>query len=128
PANDFALREFCTSEPDFDNLATFKGDRESAWGQNREAMAAGHFTGFDECLLQEDIIVQVSMGPIVDRTKEHLCANDLAVARARSRLLQALREMENGGPVAVPTEAELVRPLDTVGDENFEWRHFALSD
>ena len=35
-------------------------------------MDAGHFTGFGRTLLEEDAAVQTSMGPILDRTKEHL--------------------------------------------------------
>ena len=33
-------------------------------------MAAGHFTGFGRSLLEEDAVVQSSMGPILDRSKE----------------------------------------------------------
>src|SRR3546814_17675120 len=66
-----------SGDRDLDNYATFDGGPDNAWGQDRQAMAAGHFTGFDGCLLQEDVVVQASMGRIADRTKERPCARDL---------------------------------------------------
>ena len=53
-------------------------------------MNAGHFTGFGRSLLEEDAVIQASMGPIVDRTKENLSSGDVAVAHARRMLLDAL--------------------------------------
>jgi len=37
-----------------------------------------------------------SMGPIQDRTREHLASTDVAIAANRRRLLQALDEVEAG--------------------------------
>ena len=62
-------------------------------------MKRGHFSGFTGNLLQEDMVTQASMGPIVDRTKEHLSTADVAVIQARRLLLQALDDMEAGRPV-----------------------------
>ena len=62
-------------------------------------MRRGHFSGFTGNLLQEDMVTQASMGPIVDRTKEHLSTADVAVIQARRLLLQALDDMEAGRPV-----------------------------
>jgi hypothetical protein len=36
------------------------------------------------------------MGPIADRTKEHLLAGDSSIVRARRYLLDALKDMEAG--------------------------------
>ena len=52
-------------------------------------MGAGHATGFGRSLLEEDAAVQTSMGPIVDRSQEHLSSSDVAVAHARRMLLDA---------------------------------------
>lgn len=61
------------------------------WGQDREAMAAGlSFSGIQGVNLQ-DIAVQESMGPIVDRSREHLGAADLAIVHFRRLLLKAAR-------------------------------------
>ncbi len=59
------------------------------WGQNRAAMASGNsYTGIVGVNLQ-DIVVQESMGPIVDRSKEHLGAGDIAIVHFRRTLLKA---------------------------------------
>jgi phthalate 4,5-dioxygenase oxygenase subunit len=61
------------------------------WGQDRAAMAAGRsFSGLKGINLQ-DIAVQESMGPIIDRTKEHLGAGDLAIVHFRHLLLKAAK-------------------------------------
>jgi len=75
-------------------------------------MAAGHFTGFPSCLLDEDMVVQASMGAITDRTREQLCGSDVGIARARARLIEALGAMTEG--LFSPAEAEIVRPADMI--------------
>ena len=75
--------------------------RRPDWGQDREAMAAGRsFTGLRGVNLQ-DLVVQESMGPIVDRTKENLGAADLAIVHFRRLLLDTAR----GGAAADPLYA-----------------------
>lgn len=114
-------------ERDLDNYATFRGGPEDAWGQDRAAMAVGHFTGFDDCLLQEDVVVQASMGRIVDRTVEQLCASDVAVGRARRRILQELQKFEQNEQKA-PGHETIVRPIDIVSGPKFQWRENVLAD
>lgn len=81
---------------DREDFGGFSGGRDDNWGQNRAAMAAGHFSGFTGNLLQEDIITQVSMGPVADRTKEHLSSSDVAIIHARRVLLSALDRVGSG--------------------------------
>ena len=83
-------------EPDPRNFGALAGDRSNRWGQDRELMTAGHFTGFGRRLLEEDVAVQASMGPIVDRPKENLSSSDIAVAQARQLILHALAAAETG--------------------------------
>jgi phenylpropionate dioxygenase-like ring-hydroxylating dioxygenase large terminal subunit len=45
----------------------------------------------------QDAAVQEGMGPIVDRTKEHLSATDMAVVTMRRLLLDAVKTVEAGG-------------------------------
>ena len=40
--------------------------------------------------------MQVSMGPIVDRSEEYLCSADQAIVRVRRQLLEAVRSFESG--------------------------------
>ncbi len=44
----------------------------------------------------EDAVSAISMGPIPDRTKEHLISSDVAVVRMRRRLLDAADAVEAG--------------------------------
>jgi phenylpropionate dioxygenase-like ring-hydroxylating dioxygenase large terminal subunit len=81
------------------NFGGFSGSREENYGQDRDAMRRGHFSGFTGNLIQEDMVTQASMGPIVDRTKEHLSSADVAVIHARRLLLSAIDDMESGRPV-----------------------------
>jgi phenylpropionate dioxygenase-like ring-hydroxylating dioxygenase large terminal subunit len=61
--------------------------------RNRES-----FTGIDGVII-EDIMVNESMGPNFDRTKERLGASDIWVIRVRRRMLDAARALaENGTP------------------------------
>jgi phthalate 4,5-dioxygenase len=72
------------------------GSPDDNWGQDREAMKNGHFTGFTQMLGTEDFAVIMSMGPIVDRTKEYLGAGDGAVLAVRRCLSNAVRQFMNG--------------------------------
>jgi phthalate 4,5-dioxygenase oxygenase subunit len=92
---------FFALEPltDLDNYATFEGDESNNWGQDRGAMAQGHYSGFTKRLLQEDVVVQMSMGEIADRTQENIISTDLAVVRCRQRLLKLLDSFEGGGDI-----------------------------
>lgn len=63
------------------------------WGQDRERMAQGHFSGYDNLIL-EDVAIQESQGPIVDRSLEKLGSSDVAVIRVRRLLLAALRRFD----------------------------------
>ncbi len=61
------------------------------WGQDREAMAAGlSYSGIQGVNLQ-DIAVQESMGPVVDRSREHLGVADVAIVHFRRLMLKAAR-------------------------------------
>jgi phthalate 4,5-dioxygenase len=81
---------------DVNNFGGFSGGRDDNWGQDREAMARGHFSGFTGNLLQEDTVTQISMGPIVDRTREHLSSSDVAIIHARRALLEAVERVQRG--------------------------------
>ena len=70
-----SLRQVSGAHDDLDidpkNFVAVRGDRLSRWGQDRELVASGHWSGIAESAIAEDAIVQASMGPIVDRTKEN---------------------------------------------------------
>lgn len=116
--------------PDPANYAGLRGDRSNAWGQDRALMAAGHFTGFGRSLLEEDVVVQSSMGAILDRSKETLSSSDVAVAQARRMLLDALEMSRAGGlPPGSARAADGVRlpnALEVIVGEGQHWRDAVL--
>lgn len=64
---------------------------------DRALQASGKsFTGLIGFGVQ-DCAIQESMGPIVDRSIEHLLNNDLAIVKIRRLLLETLKELEGGG-------------------------------
>ena len=78
-------------------------------------MDAGHFTGFGRSLLEEDVVIQTSMGPILDRTKENLSSSDVAVAHLRRMLLDAVAASDAGtlppgSALAPPTASDSPTP------------------
>lgn len=117
--------------PDPHDLAGLRGDRSDRWGQDRELLATGHFTGFGRNLLEEDAAVQTSMGPIVDRTKEHLSSGDLAVAQLRRMLLHALDANDRATPPpgsAKGTEAvKLPNAVEAILDDGARWQDLTVT-
>jgi phthalate 4,5-dioxygenase oxygenase subunit len=58
--------------------------------QDRAAMKAGNWSGIQGVNSQDFAVVE-SMGPIYDRTREHLGSTDMAIARFRRLMIQAAR-------------------------------------
>ena len=113
-------------EPDPRDYAGVTGDRWNAWGQNRALMTEGHFTGFGRSLLEEDVAVQTSMGPIVDRSEENLSSSDVAVAHLRRMLLDALATAEGGGlppgSARAPEGIRMPNASEMLVDEGGHWK------
>jgi phthalate 4,5-dioxygenase len=81
---------------DDDDFASDRGHLANAWNQDRGAMANGHFSGILKNFVYEDFIIEESMGPISDRSKEFLGSSDAVIVRARRYLLRALDEHAGG--------------------------------
>ncbi|MCW2620565.1 MAG: hypothetical protein JWL64_167 [Frankiales bacterium] len=112
-------QEFVIGDRPFDphDFGGFDGTRDENWGQDREAMRNGHFTGFTGNLVQEDTVTQASMGAIVDRSNEHLSSSDVAIVRARRLLLDTLNGIAAGkAPRGAQPGADYrgVSPVDTL--------------
>ena len=89
-------------------------------------MDAGHHSGFNRSVVDEDSVVQVSMGPIVDRSKDNLSGSDGAVANARLLLLDVLAAYERGelppGSARGPGTVRIPDPYDAVLGPDESWR------
>lgn len=95
------------------------------WGQDREAIRNGHFTGITSSILHEDAAVQASMGTIVDRSQENLCSTDLAVVRMRNFLLDLLDRQEAGEAIDGALEGyrqDGRLAVGAVAPEGTDWR------
>jgi phthalate 4,5-dioxygenase len=72
----------------------------------------------------QDYAVQEGMGPIVDRSKEHLGTSDRAIVTMRRLLLDATRTVERGEdpPGIDPTAYRTIRPYDNMIAGGQDWR------
>jgi hypothetical protein len=64
--------------------------------QDREEQKHETFTGMGRQFLIHDSCATESMGPIYDRSKEHLGAGDITVIAVRKFLLQSVRALDRG--------------------------------
>jgi phthalate 4,5-dioxygenase oxygenase subunit len=86
-------------------------NKDNDYLMNREAQKAGRTYSGVEGFAMQDASLQESMGPIVDRSKEHLVSTDSGIIMARQRLLRALKAMQDTGtaPPGVDPDHQKVR-------------------
>jgi phenylpropionate dioxygenase-like ring-hydroxylating dioxygenase large terminal subunit len=72
----------------------------------------------------QDMAVQESMEPIVDRSQENLIWTDKAIMAMRKMMLEATRAVERGEdpPGIDPADHSGIRPYDTVIKAGVDWR------
>jgi phthalate 4,5-dioxygenase oxygenase subunit len=88
---------------DLDDEHRLEGNRANNWLQDRAAMRRGESHTGIIGVSREDIAVQESMGPILDRTKEHLGVSDTAVIRFRRMMLDSVKRFttEDATPIGL---------------------------
>jgi len=93
-------RRFCAAtvgedlNPDF----TKKRTLQNLYMQDRAAMKAGDFTGI-KGIPTQDMAMWESMGPIVDRSKDHPGSSDMAVVQFRRMMVAAAKKFHETGAV-----------------------------
>jgi hypothetical protein len=70
-------------------------NKSNNWLIDRAAQRTKTFTGIDGINTQ-DHAIQESMGPIVERSQEHLGVSDLAIIQMRKLLLDSINGLKNG--------------------------------
>jgi phenylpropionate dioxygenase-like ring-hydroxylating dioxygenase large terminal subunit len=100
--------------------------RENDWLIDREVQRRQTYTGIKGVNTQ-DLAVQESMGPVVDRSREHLGSSDKAIIAYRRILLDVLRDFEQGvEPLGVdPKTYRKVRSADIVIPKDVRWQEVA---
>ena len=97
------------------------------YGQNRQDMKLGNFTGI-RGFPNQDIAMQESMGAIADRTKERLGASDLAIVEFRRIMVKAVREFMQGkkAPGLAMSEAEKLKlaSWERIVPKTSDWREY----
>ncbi|WP_229400826.1 Rieske 2Fe-2S domain-containing protein [Micromonospora okii] len=99
--------------------------RENNWGQDRREMRENRSFSGIRGLVMQDIAVQESMGPVVDRTRENPGRSDTGIVATRRYLLDALRRHGRGEtPPGLGPEADyaLVRSAEITVAPGVDWR------
>lgn len=82
----------------------------NGWKQDRVAMKDGTLYSGVKGFPLQDVACQESMGPIVDRSHEHLGTSDIAIIRMRRRMLENIARVADGLP-AIGTAGDVDYPL-----------------
>jgi phenylpropionate dioxygenase-like ring-hydroxylating dioxygenase large terminal subunit len=100
------------------------GNEDNDYHLDRGAQQRGEeYSGMSGTLLQDQAITE-SMGPVCDRTQEHLGSSDAMVIRVRRRLLAAARDLAEHGrvpPGVDQPEAYRQRSGGVILDTDADW-------
>jgi nitrite reductase/ring-hydroxylating ferredoxin subunit len=115
------LTWFAEDDPD-DYMASL-GTIDNLFGQDREAMKNGSWTGLGS-IRHEDSAVGMSQGAIPDRTQEFLSSSDLSIVRGRRLLLKAARAAAAGDPHGIDPGHDMgeLRAIEEVLAPGDDWR------
>lgn len=124
-----AWRRFCAATPgvDLNPDWTKRRNAANAYGQDRAAMKAGDFTGIEGIPFQ-DMAMWESMGPIADRSADHLGASDVAIIQFRRQMVAAAKAVQKGDPAIGTTSRTRqvdVASFEGVVPKSADWRTFA---
>jgi phthalate 4,5-dioxygenase oxygenase subunit len=99
-----------------------KASRANDFQIDRQAQKTTSFAGL-RGFWRQDRAVTESMGPIADRTKEHLGASDRGIQRFRRLMLDLAMADQPGTPVpGLDPKTQRVRATAAVLDENEDWQ------
>ena len=122
-----AWRRFCAAEVGVDLDGNYRKIRNirNGYQQDRDAMRRGDWTGI-KGIPAQDMAMWESMGPITDRSEEHVGSSDLAVAQFRRMMVAAARKFREGGPAIGATEPRVAHvklaSFEGVVSKATDWR------
>jgi phthalate 4,5-dioxygenase oxygenase subunit len=120
-------RRFCFARPgiDLDENWRKKVNLDNRFLQDRAAMKRGDWTGI-RGIPAQDMAMWESMGPIVDRSRDHPTTSDLGVAQFRRMMVAAAKRFQEGGPAIGTTEPVVphiqLASFEGVVPKTVDWR------
>jgi len=105
--------------------------RDNNYLQDRQAMKLGDHTGIPG-IPNQDIAMWETMGPIADRSREHLGASDIAIVQFRRIMVDAVKRFAKGEP-AIGTGAARIpharlRAFEGIVPKATDWRTLGVED
>ncbi|MDB5594628.1 MAG: MarR family transcriptional regulator [Hyphomicrobiales bacterium] len=98
---------------------------EQNFGQDRQAMRLGNFTGI-RGFPNQDIAMWETMGPIANRSDERLGASDLAIVQFRRTMVEAVQRFMEGAPAIgtqmTAAERARLRSYEGIVPKTTDWR------
>jgi phthalate 4,5-dioxygenase oxygenase subunit len=127
-------REFCAATPGVDldeNYRKKLRTQANRYLQDREAMKRGNFTGI-KGIPTQDMAMWESMGPIVDRSRDHPGSSDLAVVQFRRMMVGAAKRFLEGEPAIGTTEPHIphvaLASFEGIAPKSVDWRTLGVGD
>ena len=120
-------RKFNSAEPGVDLTHDFHNlrNRDNNYGQDRNLMKQGNFTGIPG-IPNQDIAMWETMGRIADRSKDWLGTSDIAVARFRRLMVDAAIAMHDTGVALGTTQPHIphasIASFEGVVPKSADWR------
>jgi hypothetical protein len=97
-------------------------NKDNDWLIDRKVQKTETYTGI-EGINTQDHAIQESMGPVVDRTQEHLGSTDKAVVCARLLLLRAASSLDDrGDPPGTKDSYFNIRAIEKILPGGADWR------
>jgi phthalate 4,5-dioxygenase oxygenase subunit len=87
-------------------------NRDNDYLMDRAAQEAGATDSVVNGIATQDASLQESMGPIMDRAKEHPTATDSGIVAARGRLMRGARSRRQRGSATGHRSSDPSRPFD----------------
>jgi phthalate 4,5-dioxygenase oxygenase subunit len=122
-----AWRKFNVAQPGTDLTSDFRNlrNRENNYGQDRDLMKKGNFTGIPG-IPNQDIAMWETMGRIADRSKDWLGTSDIAVSRFRRIMVDAAIAMRDKGIALGTTKPHIphaaIASFEGVVPKSTDWR------
>jgi phthalate 4,5-dioxygenase len=99
-------------------------NRDNDWGYDAEEQSGSTYTGMGQDINVHDQWAVESMGPIADRTKEHLGYSDRIITAARRMIFRAIDDVAEGrDPPGTTGVSNGPATIDAVGPAD-DWERY----